>query len=138
MQFVEKRKKRVTINITSLVDVLFLLIIFFIVSSTFKEQPGMKLDLPKTESQEAIQMEGYTLFILSDGSMFINEEPVTMDALHERLTAIAPDTEERGLILKAVATTLYGIVVEVMDIAKGCGIEKLVVATSPKEKDGID
>ncbi|MBW1839637.1 MAG: biopolymer transporter ExbD [Deltaproteobacteria bacterium] len=127
-----------TINITSLVDVLFLLLIFFIVSSTFKEQPGMKLDLPKTESQEAIQMEGYTLFILSDGSMFINEDPVTMDALRERLTAIAPDTEERGLILKADATTLYGIVVEVMDIAKGSGIEKLVVATSPKEKDGID
>jgi len=138
MQFIEKRKKRVTINITSLVDVLFLLLIFFIVSSTFKEQPGMKLDLPKTESQEAIQMEGYTLFILSDGSMFINEDPVTMDALRERLTAIAPDTEERGLILKADATTLYGIVVEVMDIAKGSGIEKLVVATSPKEKDGID
>lgn len=138
MQFIEKRKKRVTINITSLVDVLFLLLIFFIVSSTFKEQPGMKLDLSQTKNQEAIQMEGYTLYILSDGSMFINEEPVTMDALNERLTAIAPDTEERGLILKADATTLYGIVVEVMDIAKGSGIEKLVVATSPKEKDGID
>ena len=63
MQFREKTKKRVSINITSLIDVLFLLLIFFMVSSTFLEQPGMKLDLPKTSTHEITRQKSFTLFI---------------------------------------------------------------------------
>ena len=134
MQFMTKSRRRITINITSLIDVLFLLLIFFIVSSTFLEQPGMKLDLPKTTRKEALRIEGYTLFIMSDESMYINEEPVTMEQLPDDLKAIAPELEERGLILKADENVRYGLVVEVMDIAKGSGIQKLVVATRMKEE----
>jgi biopolymer transport protein ExbD len=135
MQFMTKSRRRITINITSLIDVLFLLLIFFIVSSTFLEQPGMKLDLPKTTRKEALRIEGYTLFIMSDESMYINEEPVTMEQLSDELKAIAPELEERGLILKADENVRYGLVVEVMDIAKGSGIQKLVVATRMKEEE---
>ena len=135
MQFMIKSRRRISINITSLIDVLFLLLIFFIVSSTFLEQPGMKLDLPKTTRKEALRIEGYTLFIMSDESMYINEEPVTMEQLPEDLKAIAPELEERGLILKADENVRYGLVVEVMDIAKGSGIQKLVVATRMKEEE---
>ncbi len=135
MQFMTKSQRRITINITSLIDVLFLLLIFFIVSSTFLEQPGMKLDLPKTTRKEALRIEGYTLFIMSDESMYINEEPVAMEQLPDELKAIAPELEERGLILKADENVRYGLVVEVMDIAKGSGIQKLVVATRMKEEE---
>ena len=135
MQFRTKPQRRVIINITSLIDVLFLLLIFFIVSSTFLEQPGMKLDLPKTSRREVLQMEGYTLFIMTDGSMYINEEPITRDVLSERLKEIAPDVEERGLILKVDESLRYGLVVEVMDIAKQSGIMKLVIATRLKEEE---
>jgi len=135
MQFMTKSRRRITINITSLIDVLFLLLIFFIVSSTFLEQPGMKLDLPKTTRKEALRIEGYTLFIMSDESMYINEEPVTMEQLPDELKAIAPELEERGLILKADENVRYGLVVEVMDIAKGSGIQKLVVATRMKDEE---
>lgn len=133
MQFMTKTRRRVIINITSLIDVLFLLLIFFIVSSTFLEQPGMKLDLPKTTRKEVVEMEGYTLFIMSDNAMYINEEPVELETLQERLKAIAPEVEERGLILKADESVRYGLVVEVMDIAKQSGIVKLIVATRRKE-----
>lgn len=134
MQFREKSKKRVIINITSLVDVLFLLLIFFIVSSTFVEQPGMKLDLPKSSQSEAVRMEGYTLFIASDESMTLNEESVTLENLTEKLTPVAAEMDEEGLVLKADEGVRYGLVVEVMDIAKESGVNRLVVATKPKEK----
>ena len=135
MQFRTKPRRRVIINITSLIDVLFLLLIFFIVSSTFLEQPGMKLDLPKTYDQEAIRMEGYTLFIMSDGTIYLNEDEIGFDGLLERLKAIAPVIEEKGLILKADESVRYGLVVEVMDIAKQSGIIKLIVATQPKDDE---
>ncbi|MFC1502103.1 ExbD/TolR family protein [bacterium] len=134
MQFMTKTRKRIAINITSLVDVLFLLLIFFIVSSTFLEQPGMKLDLPKTSEKKAIQMEGYTLFITLDGNLYLNEEQVNSDNLMDRLKAIAPEVEEKGLILKADEKIRYGLVVEVMDIIKQSGIIKLIVATQPKDE----
>ena len=134
MQFMTKTRKRIAINITSLVDVLFLLLIFFIVSSTFLEQPGMKLDLPKTSEKKVIQMEGYTLFITSDGNLYLNEEQVNSDNLMDKLKAIAPEVEEKGLILKADEKIRYGLVVEVMDIIKQSGIIKLIIATQPKDE----
>jgi len=135
MQFSTKPKRRIIINITSLIDVLFLLLIFFIVSSTFLEQPGMQLDLPQARERQAVRMEGYTVFITTDERVFLNEELVSLDDLPERLEAIAPETEELGLILKADENVRYGLVVEVMDMVKQSGIEKLVVATEPKEEN---
>jgi len=52
MKLIDEKKKKVALNITSLVDVLFILIIFFTISSTFLEQPGIKLELPKAQSSE--------------------------------------------------------------------------------------
>jgi len=134
MQFREKKKKRITINITSLIDVLFLLLIFFLVSSTFVEQPGMKIDLPKTAKQESFRVEGYTLYIAKDGSMFLNDEKITIDALPEALGGIKKNLGDKGLVLKADQLSTYGIVVEVMDIIKQSDIKKIVVATDLKEK----
>ena len=134
MQFREKSKRRVIINITSLIDVLFLLLIFFMVSSTFLEQPGMKLDLPQTSTHDVTRQENYTLFITKDEVLYINEEPVTLESLPEHLEKIASETEQ-GLILKADEKTRYGFVIEVMDLVKQSGMKKLVVATQPKEKD---
>ncbi|NQT27612.1 biopolymer transporter ExbD [candidate division KSB1 bacterium] len=135
MQFQDKPKKRVMINITSLIDVLFLLLIFFMVSSTFLEQPGMKLDLPEAKESDAVRSEGYTLFITADETLFLNEEPVTIENLLERLKKIAPEAEETGLILKADEDIRYGLVVEAMDLIRQSGIVKLVIATDIKETE---
>lgn len=132
MQFREKSKKRIIINITSLIDVLFLLLIFFMVSSTFLEQPGMKLDLPQTSTHDITRQENYTLFITKDEILYLNEEPVTLQNLPDHLKSIASETEQ-GIILKADEKTRYGFVIEVMDLVKQSGIKKLVVATQPKE-----
>lgn len=132
MQFRDKSPRKAVINITSLIDVLFLLLIFFIVTSRFIEQPAMKLILPETSMQEISIIKGYTLFITSDGTLFLNEEKINFSVLLERLKKIAPQIEEKGLIVKADETVNYGIVIKAMDIAKKSGINKLIVATKLK------
>ncbi|MBN1782959.1 biopolymer transporter ExbD [bacterium] len=134
MRFREKNSKRVTINITSLIDVLFLLLIFFMVSSTFLERPGMKLDLPKASKREAVRMQGYTLFVTSDETLYLNDETVELNALKARLEAIAPEIEDEGIVLQADEKIRYGLVVEVMDLIKQSGIKKMVVATEIKDE----
>jgi biopolymer transport protein ExbD len=133
MQFNEKPKRRVIINITSLIDVLFLLLIFFMVTSTFLEQPGMKLELPSAKSAEVSQVEKLVLYIGPDGEIVFNDQTVALDDLEGVIKAAVPQAKEKTLVLKADRTVQHGTVVAVMDIAKRAGLEKLVVGTTMEE-----
>ena len=92
----------------------------------------MKLDLPKTSTHDVTRQESYTLFITKDETLYLNEEPIPLKNLPDRLKKISSETEE-GIVLKADEKTRYGFVVEVMDLVKQSGIKKLVVATQPKD-----
>ena len=132
MKFRDKSKRKVNINITSLIDVLFLLLIFFIVSSRFIEEPAMKLQLPETTMEKRAEVKGYTLFITREGAFYINENRISNDDLLKHLTKISPEIKERGLVIKADEKVDYGIVIGAMDAAKNSGINKLIVATREK------
>lgn len=129
MQFHEKKRRKVIINITSLIDVLFLLLIFFMVSSTFVEQPGMKLELPESKSSSTEKIKELILEINSDQTMALNEEPVTLENLEEKFKSLLPSLEEKSLVLKADKNVPHGTVVKVMDLAKLSGLQKLIIAT---------
>ncbi len=135
MRFQEKNRRKVIINITSLIDVLFLLLIFFMVSSTFIEQPGMKLELPESKSATAEKIQDLILEIKADGTMFLNQAPITLENLKEKFKQLLPSLEEKSLVLKADKNVPHGTVVKVMDIAKLSGLEKLIIATRV-EKNG--
>ncbi len=129
MQFKEKKKKSLGINITSLIDVMFILLIFFMVSSSFVEQPGMKLELPGIQSKEVARVENLVMFIAPDGSMSLGSEPVTMENLGATIDKMIPEIEEKTLILKADKAAEHGVIVHVMDIAKRHGLKKIVIGT---------
>jgi len=129
MQFQEKKHRKVNINITSLIDVCFLLLIFLMVSTTFVEQPGMKLELPESKSATTEQIKDLALEIKADGTMFLNQEPVILENLEQQFKKFLPDLEEKSLILRADKNVPHGTVVKVMDLAKLSGLEKLIIAT---------
>ncbi|MDZ7330769.1 MAG: biopolymer transporter ExbD [candidate division KSB1 bacterium] len=131
MQFHEKKRRKVIINITSLIDVMFLLLIFFMVSSTFIEQPGMKLELPESKSATVEQIKELVLEITAEQRMLLNQDPVSIENLESKIKQLLPNLAENSLVLKADRSVPHGMVVKVMDIAKLSGIEKLVIATRP-------
>jgi len=135
MQFLEKKRRKVIINITSLIDVLFLLLIFFMVSSTFVEQPGLKLELPETKSATTEKIKELMLEINANEKMFLNQELVSIENLEEEFKKILPSLEEKSLVLKADKNVPYGTVVKVMDLAKLSGLEKLIIATQIAKKE---
>jgi len=132
MEFSRKKKKRVTINITSLIDVLFLLLIFLMISSTFLDQPGMKLELPQAQSSEALEQKDYILVISKEGHMYLNNTMVDITELEKKLKEALPQMKDQALILRADQNVTHGIVVRVMDKAKTCGIKKLIIGTKKK------
>ncbi|OQX95929.1 hypothetical protein B6I21_02985 [candidate division KSB1 bacterium 4572_119] len=129
MHFTEKKRKKININITSLIDVLFLLLIFFMVSSTFVEQPGMKLELPESKSSASEKISELILEISPSGNILLNDKQVSIEMLEQNFKELLPRLEEKSLVLKADKNVPHGTVVRVMDLAKLSGLEKLIIAT---------
>lgn len=129
MKFGKKKKRKVLINITSLIDVLFLLLIFFMVSSTFIENPGMDLELPESESSTLKEIKDLILQINPDGRLFLNSREVYDSTLESSLQTEHLKNPEAALILKADKNVIHGRVVQVMDAARKLGITKLIIAT---------
>jgi biopolymer transport protein ExbD len=105
------------------------------VSSTFLEQPGIKLELPKAESAIVYEQKDYILFVNREGQMFLNEREVIIDNLESEIRAVLDKMKDRALILKADQDVSHGIVVKVMDRVKKSGIKKLIIGTKSEKNN---
>lgn len=114
---------------TSLIDVMFILLIFFMVSSSFVEQPGMKLELPTIKSKEVARVDNLVLFVSKDDVIYLDDKQVSMENLAAEITAAIPNIKEKTLVLKADRETEHGVIVQIMDIAKRNGLKKIVIGT---------
>ena len=132
-KFGARKKGKALINITSLIDVLFLLLIFLMVSSTFLEQPGIQLELPEAKSSVLVEQKEFTLFVSQNGTLFLNDSEISLEGLETRIREALPGMKDRFLILKADKDVNYGLVVEVMDAVKNSGLKKLIIGTRIKE-----
>jgi biopolymer transport protein ExbD len=132
MQFrPHKRKRSVVINVTSLIDVMFNLLLFFMVSTTFLSTPAIKLELPKAKHAEVIEQRPIVVYLDSDGTVYLNDEPVNVSLLGAALEGKLSDADDRSVVLKADSRVSHGTVVEVMDAIKGAGATRLVISTEP-------
>ena len=138
MDFRENKRSVRILNVTSLVDVMFILIIFFLLSTTFIEQPNIKLDLPSAVHSEKSSVEPIALVTLGrGGEMFLNEKQVQKPDLEARLREALKRVADKALVLRADKRVPYGSVIFVMDTAKQAGFTKIVATTTkePEEKD---
>jgi len=107
---------------------MFLLLIFFMVSTTFAEQPGIKLKLPSASTAEPSKLERLTLTIDKGGRMFLNDVPVQEKNLRVELKAAAAKPDAT-LVLRADRDVPYGYVIRAMDISRQSGIRNIVSLT---------
>ena len=115
------------LDIVPLIDVVFLLLIFFMLTSSFIFQPGIKVNLPKAITSEVIYKESIILVITKNDVIHLNERAITMDELTTRLAIAAK--EDRPLLIKADRGASLGKVVEVWDLCREEGISQINIAT---------
>jgi len=133
MQFLPAKKGRgVIINVTSLIDVMFLLVIFFLVSSTFKNQPAIDLSLPRSSAAQETAITPTVVYLTRDGRLFLNEEAVERTALGGRLRQIQAATGEDRVVLRADEHAEHGAVVELIDVIKESGFRRVSLAARPQ------
>lgn len=133
MKFNIKKRVKPSLNITPLIDVVLLLLIFFMISTTFVAQPGINVDLPKTVSSEKRMGEEMIVTMTKDRSIYLNEKKINEKYLLEKLKAGFDRNNNVLLVIKADKEVSHGRVVEVMDLAKQAGISRQAIATVPKE-----
>ena len=131
MKFQDTPRRRPNINITSLIDVLFLLLTFFIVTTTFIEQSALKVELPSMKNADRVQHEKqFILNVSKDGQMVFNGEATSTEALKTLLAESSTDVDASGgLILRADSGLPYGDVMGILDVIKGSGVKRFVIAT---------
>ncbi|MCP3978975.1 MAG: biopolymer transporter ExbD [bacterium] len=128
MQFRKNPKPEVVINIAPLVDVVFLLVIFFAVTTSFIDPAGLKLELPESTSTATRETRDLTVLMAADGTLSFDGQSVSHDELGSRLSEALETADNKVVVLRADTTAAHGDVVRVMDVVREAGAEGLTVA----------
>ena len=120
-----------SIDISSMIDVVFLLLLFFLVTSTFLEAPGINLDLPDAKSSSSEKLENIKLIISRYNQFILNGEQVKKEEFKNKLQSALEKDNSKTLIIEADEKTDYGLVVHFIDVARLIGIKNLIIATEP-------
>ena len=126
MNFRPAQKGRgLILNITSLIDVMFLLVIFFTVTSTFRNQPAIILVLPRSATATETVDTPTIIYLTSDGRVFLNDAPVAANELGVILERMHASTGEDRMVLRADENAAHGAVVELIDTIKQSGFTRV-------------
>ena len=125
MKLKTKRERiRSNVDMTPMIDIVFQLILFFLVSTTFATLPGIKLNLPQSHTAEATSMKGITITADSSGELFFNDKQVSMSGLGEELLTFDTGTtkkEEFPVSLEADSEVTNGTIVKIFDVIRESG-----------------
>lgn len=112
------------VDMTPMIDIVFQLILFFLVSTTFAIVPGIKLNLPQSHTAEGTSLQGITITADKSGVLFFNDKEVSMTALGDEL--ISYDTgdtkkDEFPVSLEADSEVTNGTIVKIFDVIRESG-----------------
>lgn len=121
-------KRRRTFPVISMADIVLLLLIFFLLTSSYLVQPGLKVQLPRAAVKEALSQERITVTITRSGAVYLEDKPIDIS----RLPYLLENIEDKVILIKADRNVTVDMTVRVMDIIKRSGASKFVIATTPE------
>lgn len=130
MNFRSRRGDEVHPDLTPLIDVVFLLLLFFMLTTTFVHSNRLKLDLPEAASGESVrEREPWVIEVDAQGRYALNGDVVDAAMLAARLKAMPEDASAAGLLVRADGQASHQAVVRVLDAARAAGITRIGIAT---------
>lgn len=127
-----KNKEDAQIDMTSMLDIVFIMLIFFIVTSSFVRESGIDVERPKASQSVEKSNTGVFVAITKNNDIYIDKRRVDAErvqAVLENLILLQPNT---SLVIQADEFAFNGVVVGVMDNAKAAGFDKIALATEDK------
>jgi len=126
-----KRKPRYQIQapLTSLIDIIFMLLIYFMLTTNFIVEEGIKIKLPNAKASAPQVKQEITVFVDKEGTTYISNKKIPIDTLYTRIKEMIGNDTDRLVVVKADKTVILNKAVRVMDIAKAAGASRLCLAT---------
>lgn len=137
MDFQPREELKPELNIVTLVDVVLLLLIFFMLTTNFVLQSGIEIKLPQAAPTKVESKQELTITVTKENELYLNQKKITFAQLPAALQALLKDKpgktksgeSKKLLIMRADKEVLHGTVVKIMDLAKRLGVETLAIAT---------
>ena len=122
-----------TIDIAPLIDIVFQLLIFFMLTSSFIFQPGIKINLPKAVTSEVLHEQNLIITITAENLIYFDDKALTLTELNKKLTKEIISSK-KPLLIKADRRAMLARVVEVWDLCRAAGISQVNIATNPQNR----
>jgi biopolymer transport protein ExbD len=119
----------VQVPLTSLIDIVFLLLVYFLLTTNFMVEEGIKIKLPQAKAAAPQVEEVITVYVDRQGRAFLGNSEVSMVALFEGLKEMIGSKEDKLVVIRADRAVILNKAVKVMDIAKAAGAGRLCLAT---------
>ena len=133
MQFRSERREAPRLDMTPLIDVIFQLLLFFMLSTTFRNTPSFEVQLPEVSSDQMIQEDHtWTVMVSKDGKLSAQGMDFDQSQLFERLQEQLKSNPQLSLIIEADEELSHGIVVDMMDIAQEVGVASVQIGATQK------
>lgn len=129
MKFSTSNEPLSVFSYSSLTDIVLLLVIFFLLSSQFVIQTGVKVKLPGSKTNEQSEPTKMMVTITSAGVIYAGPDQTTIDMLSGKLTEMRGVSDEASLVIRADKTVQIDLIIKVIDAAKSVGIGKFTIET---------
>ena len=116
------------IDIAPLIDMVFQLLIFFMLTSSFIMQPGIKVNLPKAVTSEVIKNENIEIIISSENVIYLEGKVVSLEELKSLFKQVAQ--RRQSILIKSDRRASLGRIVEIWDMARDIGVSQINIATN--------
>ena len=131
MQIETTKKRMVMFSPISLTDIVLLLLIFFLLTSSFVVQPGIKVKLPKAASGQQDDSDKIYITVTVKEQIFLNQKSISRDNLGGELRRLLKERADRLVVIKADKDLSLEATIRIIDIAKLAGAERFMIATAP-------
>ena len=139
MKLLNLKPRRPEIQMSPLIDVIFLLLIFYAVTTQFVTDQRLKLDLPDAKTAEEVgigrEEQPPVVKIARDGTVWIDDTEIPEENLEARLSDLVQSRPEQTVILKGDEGADYGVVVHVLDIARSVGAKSIQMSADKPPKE---
>lgn len=133
MRFRRQRREEVQVNLTPLIDVVFLLLIFFMVSTTFTRETQLQIDLPQSDSSQAqVEQRSLEIMVDSQGHYAVNDQPLLRhdsDTLKQALAELAGNRRDQTVVITGDAQAPHQAMIYALDAVGQLGFTKVSYTT---------
>ena len=125
-------QKPVEINIAPLMDMVFILLIFFIVTTTFTRETGVQVNKPKASSAQVLDKDNVLIAVTREGGIYIHDRQVDLNMLQGILKRLIAERPDRSVVIVADRSSETGLAVDIMDECNLAGVKKVSIAAMKK------